>query len=185
LHEKRLNQILKKFNGKVDITTGFETQDDYIRNKILNKGLSKKAFESKLRLLGSYRIGLTSYVMLKPSPFMDEQWGINEAKQTILYLEEISKKYHVDLNIYLNQTYIAKGSQISKKMHENGFSPPLISSVINIVQFCDQLNIPIYAGLSSEGLEESNETCRLNTPREIQAYRTLINFNKTQDNSIL
>ncbi|GBE17219.1 radical SAM superfamily protein [bacterium BMS3Abin15] len=180
IQEERIKNIIKKFKGNVtDVTVGLETQDDEIRNKILNKGLSKELFESKVAILGNLGVRLTSYVMLKPSPYMSEDDGIREAEKTVAYLKETASKNNVDLIIYLCPTYIAKNSDLAKLMYENKYEPPEYASVLRIVEYCHKLKISVYTGLWSEGLAEPYCVCKADSDEEKKIREKILDFNKS------
>lgn len=160
VREDYLRYILSCLSKKIalDVTIGWETQDDYLRQTVLNKRVSKSFFEKKLALLGKLGIRLTSYVLVKPGPAMTDEDGVLEAIATVQYLASKCQHYGVDLIIYLNPTYIAKGSALEKKIEAAGYQPPRIQDIYRIIQATQAMGIPIYTGLWSEGLsDEAND----------------------------
>jgi len=180
-----LEDILKKINAKLDITIGFETQDDYLRNEVLNKKLDKHFFENKVSILGELEISLTSYVVLKPGPTMNEEEGINEAEATIEYLAEVCDNSKVNLIVYINPTYVATNSPLARQMRLAKYIPPKIQSVRQIILDVEKLGIPIYTGLWSESLASSSEDLRCHPDFDDKLKKALKEFNKTQDYSLL
>lgn len=154
LKKEKFEQVRKLVpNMKLDVTIGFETQDNHLRQVILNKTISQKLFESKVALLGELGVSLTSYIMIKPSPTMTESEGVAEAIATIEYLKKLSIKYNVNVTAYLNATYAAKGTPLASALVANSYIPPRIQNVAEILLKTEHLGIPIYAGLWSEGNE--------------------------------
>ncbi len=182
INENSLQRILTKIADTVrlDITVGWETQDDFLRQTVLNKQIPKKFFEKKLALLGKYGVRLTSYVLVKPSPTMTDEEGVEEAIATIDYLLEQRKRFGIDLVIYLNPTYIAKGSAMEKQLHEVSYQPPRIQDIYRIIQAAQAKEVPIYTGLWSEGLgDESNDfTAREDYDPSLRQYIYHLNQQK-------
>lgn len=158
--EEYIDYILTQIpNGvQLDLTIGWETQNDFLRQVALNKKVSKKFFEKKLAILGQYGVRLTSYVLVKPGPTMTDEEGVTEAIATIDYLVEQCDRVGIDLIVYLNPTYIAKGSALEQQFNEVNYQPPRIQDIYRIVRETQEREIPIYTGLWSEGLsDESND----------------------------
>lgn len=186
IKEKILEEIVRKTNAKtVDVTVGFETQDDILRNDVLKKQIRKDYFERKVKLLGNMGIRLTSYVMLKPSPLMTEKQGISEAIATIDYLYALCHQAGTDLVIYLNPTYIARGSPLAQAMGKIGYKPPKIQSVMNVILHAYRIGVPIYTGLWSENLADEGGDYTAQEDYDKNFRRAIKNFNKTQDPKIL
>jgi len=143
---RRLQGIMESMGSgiELDLTVGFETQDEYILNTILGKNLNKDTFEKKVALLGRNGVSLTAYVMLKPAPRMSEQEGVEEAMKSIDYLSCLSRRHGTKLTIYLNPTYAAKGSKLAAEMESAGYLPPSIDSLSYAVAEAEKKGIRIY-----------------------------------------
>jgi len=144
--ETRLKTLVKSIgsNRKLDLTVGFETQDEYILNEILGKRLNKKCFEEKVGLLGKYDVQLTAYIMLKPDPKMTERDGIDEALKSIDYLQSLSKRTDTKIIIYVNPTYASEGSKLAVKQKEVGYEPPLQESLDFVITEAKKRSITVY-----------------------------------------
>lgn len=169
----------------VDVTIGFETQDDYLREVILNKTIRRKTFESKIKLLGEMGVRLTSYVLLKPGPTMTEQEGVKEAILTIEYLAEVCQKFGTDLVIYLNPVYVAKGTPLAKAFSLHQYKPVRIQSVVQVIAETHYLNVPIYTGLWSENNTDGYGDYTVHKDYQPEIRNALKQFNKTQDFDLL
>jgi hypothetical protein len=169
----------------IDVTIGFETQDDYLREVILNKTIRRKTFESKINLLGEMGVRLTSYVLLKPGPRMTEEEGIKEAILTIEYLAEVCQKFCTDLVIYLNPVYVAKGTPLAKAFSLHQYKPVRIQSVVKVIAETRDLNVPIYTGLWSENNTDGYGDYTVHKDYQPEIRNALKQFNKTQDFALL
>lgn len=134
----------------VDLTIGFETQDDLLREVVLNKSIRRKTIEAKIKMLGEMGVRLTSYVLLKPGPHMTEQEGIEEAITTIKYLAGTCYKFNTDLVVYLNPVYVAEGSTLAEAFALSNYIPVRIQSVLEVILKAKELGVTIYTGLWSE-----------------------------------
>nr|VFK12942.1 MAG: hypothetical protein BECKLPF1236A_GA0070988_100801 [Candidatus Kentron sp. LPFa]VFK29024.1 MAG: hypothetical protein BECKLPF1236C_GA0070990_100792 [Candidatus Kentron sp. LPFa] len=169
----------------IDVTVGFETQDDHLREVILKKNVRKKLMEQKIELLGEIGARLTSYVLLKPGPAMTEQDGIDEAIRTIGYLHEKCRYFNTDLVIYLNPVYASKGTPLARQFVIHGYRFPQIQSVIQIIAATKHLDVPIYTGLwSEENAEENGDYKSLDT-HCAEVRGAVKQYNKTQDFSAI
>lgn len=169
----------------VDVTVGFETQNDQIRNGQLHKGISRELFEEKAAVLGKLGIRLTAYVMLKPGFDMTEKEGVEEACATLHYLYRLCKKCKTNLIVYLNPTYIAKNSRLKDCMEKSHYMPPKIQSVLKVLLEAEKLNIPIYTGLSSESLCMENGDFKAHLDFDMNIFNAVRQFNKNQDYAVL
>ncbi len=170
---------------KIDITIGFETQDDHLREVILKKTIRRKVLEERIRLLGDLGVRLTSYVLLKPGPTMSEQEGIDEALHTIRYLHHQCQYAGTELVIYLNPVYAALGTPLAQQFLLHRYQPPQIQSVIKIIALTRDLNVPIYTGLWSENKAiENGDYQYLDSHCEV-IRNAIKHYNKTQDYSVI
>lgn len=183
--ERKMKAILKSSAAeKVDVTIGFETLDDRLRNGILKKHMHRKHFEEIIVLLGKLKVRLTSYVMLKPGPTMTEEEGIQEALATIRYLARKCHKAGTELVIYLNPTYVAENSPLAKMMKKTGYRPPRIQSVVRTIIGAKDLGLPIYTGLWCENISEAGNDFSGRKDYDEKFRAAVKEFNKTQDFSV-
>jgi radical SAM enzyme (TIGR01210 family) len=181
IQKQLLKDIITKTNGKViDVVIGFETIDDNLRNNILKKKLSRKLFENKVSILGEIGIRLTTYVLLKSSPYMTEIEGKKEAVATIEYLINLCEYFGVELIIYLNPMYIPKESLLTIEMEKAKYTPPRIQTVLEIISHVIDRGIPIYTGLWSEGLCKANGDFTSLPDFDIQIMELIKKINKVR-----
>lgn len=165
----------------VDVTVGFETQDDHIRLVTLRKSISRRVMEERIALLGELGVQLTSYVMLKPAPRMSEDDGVAEAVRTIEYLAEQTARHGVPFIAYLTPSFVAKGSLLERTSAPGDYLPPTIDSIVRVIAAGHRMGVPLYVGLSNEGLavEDGDFTAR---PGYDPARREAIDrYNSTGD----
>ena len=180
-----LENILNSTHASlVDVTIGFETQDDYLREVTLNKSIRRKKFESKIKILGEMGVRMTSYVLLKPGSTMSEKEGIQEAILTIQYLVETCRKYGTDLIIYMNPVYVAEGSPLAEEFFRSHYIPVRIQSALQVILETRELGIPIYTGLWSENNTNGYGDYTIHSDYDPALRNAIKKFNQTQDFSL-
>jgi radical SAM enzyme (TIGR01210 family) len=169
----------------IDVTIGFETQDDHIREVVLKKSIHRKRFESSVKLLGELGVRLTCYILLKPAPTMTEREGILEAIASIEYLAELSQKHGVELIIYLNPTYAAEETPLAEEFIKHQYKPVRIQSVLEVILHAFHLNIPIYTGLWMESNAKMGGDYTSHIDYQPKIREMIKQYNKTQDGALL
>lgn len=168
---------------QLEIAIGFEAYDDYIRNGIFNKGLSKKTFQKFVRMLAPYHYRLKCYFMQKPVPGMTDDEAVTDIQNGIDYLSRISNKYGIFINMHLNLTYVAKGTILEKSFINGEYSPPFLIDAGRAALHAKDKPISIFLGLSDEGLAVKGGSFIRKGDEKL--VMELERFNRTQDYNIL
>ena len=157
----RLDELRQLSGGKtLDILTGFETHTPRIRDRVLGKREPLSAFLLGLDRVAEASACLTAYVLFKPDPHMSDEDAIVEAEQSICFLEEHCRARDVPLTVRLNPMYAARGTQWEKDAEEAGYSAPRLSDVLALARKASARGVPVYLGLTSEGLASEDKTFR-------------------------
>lgn len=168
---------------QLEIAIGIEAFDDKIRNDHFNKGLRLEVFEKLAKNVSDYGFRLKTYFMLKPVPYMSEEKALEDIYNAIDYIDSISNKYGLKINMHLNPTYAAKGTVLETAFKEGSFVPPKMETVINAVLYSENKNISMFIGLYDEGLACEHGSF-IRKGDEVLVDK-LEHFNKTQDYSVL
>ncbi len=167
----------------LEMAIGFEAFDERIRNDHFYKGLSLDKFEEFAALVSKHNYHLKTYFMLKPVPDFSEEDAVGDIVEAIKYLNEISKKLNLQINMHLNPTYAAKGTPLEDAFLSGSFIPPTLESVRKVVLTAEETDISLYIGLDDEGLAvEGGSFIRSG---DEQLLDKLKQFNRTQDYNIL
>jgi hypothetical protein len=169
----------------VDVTIGFETQDDRIRREVLRKSISRRQLDDRLAILGRQGVRLTSYVMVKPAPNMTEDDGVREALATIEYLVDRCAHHRTDLVVYLTPSYIADGSSLHRTTRREDYLPPTIQSIFRVIVLGRRFGVPIYTGVWHEGLADDGNDFRGRDGYDPLLRKAIVQFNRTDDFSHL
>tara|TARA_Y100000310_G_C20170990_1_gene573648 strand:- start:183 stop:575 length:393 start_codon:yes stop_codon:yes gene_type:complete len=119
--------------------------------------------------------------MLKPVP-METEAAIKDIHEAIISCEFIANTHEINVNLHLNPTWVAKGTQLEKDFNEGKYTPPTIKDIANAViegkNTSDRFSI--YIGIDDEGL--AVEGGSYNEMLESKdAKHNLYMFNITQD----
>ncbi len=177
---KMLKNVLGQ-NVKIEAGIGYETFDPDLRNRVLQKGLSKEKLRDFIVLLSSNEMVMKAYLMLKPHYSLSEEEGIVEAINGVKELHSFSNELKVPISIHLNPTYIAENCRLTTEMLEFGFQPPELSSVIEVIKVANELKMPLYVGLDDEGMAVKGGTFRATGLDKEQTVNALKSFNKHQN----
>lgn len=143
--------------ASINILTGFETLDANIRDNILFKRESIQSFEKGLDIVSRLKLDLTCYILYKPSQTMSDHDAFIEASASVDYLFEQTRKRNVQLSIRLNPMYAAQDSHWTDIAKQTPcYSPPKLTDILKLAESKRHLEIPIYIGLSTEGLDNGN-----------------------------
>lgn len=156
-----LIELKNSTNKTIEILTGFETLDNHIRDNVLHKEETVDSFINGLEIIAKSQSSLTTYVLYKPSQDMNDEDAFNEAEKSIDFLIYQTRRLKIPLCIRLNPMYAAQGTQwenCANKIVE--YKPPKLSDVLSLAIKKDKEGIPIYIGLTSEGLALEKNTYR-------------------------
>lgn len=160
--EEKLNIVKENMKAPIlDILTGFETLDEYLRDTILGKQESLQSFQDGLDVLEKVGAHLTAYVLFKPHYEMSDEEAWDEAEKSIDYVVESCKKRNIPLTIRLNPMYMAEGTKWAVEAQKNkDYKPPKLSDVLKLAKKKIDEGVSIYLGLTSEGLSDEDNTYR-------------------------
>jgi radical SAM enzyme (TIGR01210 family) len=174
--------IKERLQGvELEIAVGYETHDERIRNKVLKKGLGERAFIGLCELLAHRKARLKAYVMVKPDAVLSESEGVDEAVRTLLFLDETGDRLGLRVTAHLNPTYVAKGSLLEKEFNGQGYTPPRLWSVVEILHRVRDRGLPIQIGLETEGLAVEGGSFRNCGRCDDDVREALSSFSMTQD----
>ncbi|CAK8723300.1 Elp3/MiaA/NifB-like radical SAM core domain-containing protein [Candidatus Electrothrix aarhusensis] len=167
----------------LELCIGFEAFDEHIRNDVFDKGLTLHAFEELALKISPYGYRLKCYFMLKPVPGMSNSEAVKDIQQAIDYLDTISSKYNLAINMHLNPTYAARGTLLGKAFLQGKYTPPSLLDLAQAASFAEGKKISLFLGLSDEGLAEQGGSFIREGDEELIEH--LEKFNRTQNYTLL
>ena len=156
---ERLQEIREISGKRLDLLTGFETHNPDIRERVLGKREPLEVFETCL--VSTTDAELTTYVLFKPDPAMNDDQAWEEAEASIDYLQQACRQRAIPLTIRLDPMYVAKGTARARRASTiENYQPPRLSDVISLAEKKRAESLPVYLGLTSEGLSDQQDTYR-------------------------
>ncbi|MBD3238342.1 MAG: hypothetical protein GF332_01735 [Candidatus Moranbacteria bacterium] len=171
INEKKIRTAKKNLGKKeLKIALGFESQDNYIRNKLLRKGISKKQFESSVKLLKSQGVKVSVYVFLKPVG-LNEKEAYIETIKSIEYLNSLK----VD-EINLSCAFVQKNTKMYTEYIEGNYKPPFLWTIIKIIEEAQKHNWPLLLGEFTDNpkpidIPKNCEKCSEDIYKILKTYR--------------
>ena len=163
---------------ELEIAIGFESFDSRIRNGVFKKGLELSRFEDLCGMLATYKFRLTCYFMQKPVPMSDED-AVADIRAAIDYLSAAASRFGIKITMYLNPTYVARGTTLERLLQLGQFSPPFLKDVARAALHAEGKNVRVFIGLSDEGLAAPQGS--FIRPGDEEKVRCLESFNRSQD----
>jgi radical SAM enzyme (TIGR01210 family) len=137
---------LRNVGKTFDIAIGFESQDDGVRNRLLNKGMTKKQFELAVTTARENGARVTAYIMLKGHWRLGEGYAIEECVRSIQYAFGIGVA-----EVQLQPLFIcADGSIMERKFREGAVKPPWLWSIAEVFRRTLHMGPVILGPLDSE-----------------------------------
>jgi archaeosine synthase beta-subunit len=157
---------------------GLESANDYLRNKVIKKGLSKKSFEDTVAKVKKAGANLLAYLLVKP-PHVSEKEAIDDAVQSAAYVFQVAKKYGVSARAAFEPVFVCENTHLEDLYLNAKYRLLNLWSVVEVIKSAHQYGC-IFVGLSDEDLsmERMPYSCSLCNEKIV---REIENFNSTQD----
>ena len=169
--------------AQLELAVGFEAFDDHLRNDVFDKGLSLRVFEEFLEKVARFGFRLKCYFMQKPVPELTDSQAIQDIHRAIDYLHRMACQYHLDINMHLNPTYVARGTPLETAFEKGAYTPPELSDVARAALHAQDKELSVFIGLSDEGLAVPGGSFSRKGQEGLIAE--MERFNRTGDYSIL
>ncbi len=151
--ERALDDLLEwTAPARLTLKIGLESADIDIRERVLRKRMDLGHFESVVWLLGRKGVGLASYVLIKADPGHSDEAGRADAIATCEYLKALCRDSGTRLTLRVNTMYRAANSTWASWAEQQGWTPPSIFDLAEVMRAVLDDDVRVYAGLSEEGL---------------------------------
>lgn len=171
---EKLNRVRELLGGKmVDFGIGLESADDHVRNKIINKGLSKKAFERVVKQVKEAGCSLLVYLLIKP-PSLSETEAIEDAVKSVDYVFETARRFDVRARVAFEPVFICENTYLETLFRDAKYRLVNLWSVVQIVKRVHGQGT-VFIGLSDENLSRdrlpsSCDKCNGSIIRALEHY---------------
>lgn len=161
---------------------GLESSNDYIRNKVIKKGLSKRSFEDAVNKVKQAGADLLVYILIKP-PTTNEKQAIEDAVNSAKYVFDVAQKYGVNVRVAFEPVFICSNTKLEELFLKSEYMILNLWTVVEVIKKVHMLG-NVFVGLSDEALSSdrmpySCSECNTELIEEIEL------FNNTQDASRL
>jgi len=107
---------------------GFESENDLVRNVLVNKGASKRVFERVVDLTSSLDIHSIVYLLVKP-PFLTEREAIEDVVNSCRYVSDVGVR---EINL---ETMTVEAKTLVSTLHEKGlYALPWLWSIVEVLE---------------------------------------------------
>ena len=134
-------------------------------------------------MVGQYGYDLKCYFMQKPIPGMTDDEAVDDIQRAIDYLDQVSGRFGVSINMHLNPTFVARGTPLEGAFREGRFLPPRLLDVARAAGHARGKRVSVFLGLFDEGLAVPGGS--FIRPGEEALVKHLEQFNQTQDYGLL
>jgi len=138
--EKIINAMNILGGKRLSIGIGLESQDDYVRNHIIGKGLSRRSFEEKVKLIKKFGAEVVVYIFLKPIG-LSEKEALEETLSSIRYVMSLGVQ-----EIHLSCAFVQENTKMAVEFHNGNFKPPTLWSILEIIEQVKKNRWPVLIG---------------------------------------
>lgn len=177
--EEKLKKIREITNKEFEITVGFESANQKIRELCVNRPFTNVSFEKKVELAKTYNISIVPLLMAKPV-FLSEVEAVEDFVSSLIYLEKLNLK-RIDLEL----PTVVKDTLTYDLWAKSLYKPIKFWSIIEIMQRRAKLGlkVPLYISpmIYSVAAVEKASNCKKCSE---SIYQMFEQFNKSGDISI-
>jgi archaeosine synthase beta-subunit len=170
---------------RLTLKIGLESADTRIRERVLRKKMDLEEFEKVVYSLGRRGIGLASYVLVKADPAHSDADGREDAIATCRYLKELCRSSGTRLTLRINAMYRAAGSLWAIWAQQQGWTPPSVFDLAEVMYAVADEDVPVFAGLAEEGLATPDGHFEARDDFESWALTALEEHNRSGDLRLL
>ena len=139
---------------KLEVGIGLESSDDFIRNKIIQKGFTFENFRKASKFLKNLEIGVKAYLLLKP-PFLSEGEAIEDAirSSNLLLNEKLADV------ISLNLMNVQTGTFVERLWQRRLYRPPWLWSAAEVLRKVKKMGGLIISDPVAAGKKRGPHNC--------------------------
>jgi radical SAM enzyme (TIGR01210 family) len=137
---EKVSILQSALRGKtLQVAIGLEVASDWVRKHCVNKGFSRRTFETAVKNLKRLEVEVLAYVLLKP-PYLSEKEAIEEAIKSVEY----SFNLGID-SVAVESVFVQEGTLVHRHFLDGHYRPPYLWSILEVVRNCHDLG-PVFIG---------------------------------------
>ncbi|MBN2000206.1 hypothetical protein JW935_21835 [candidate division KSB1 bacterium] len=173
---------------QLQISAGYETQDPFLRNRVLNKGYPEEMVQGVYNMLADiyhrtgYPVSIDENVLLKPAAFMSRSDAIAECAETVRHIQRLGDYFGLPVSVRINPVFVADGSGLHEQFLAGDYIPPTLDDVVSVLGLLEgNVTIPIHIGLNEEELDVPDGSFNSGSERDRILRNRLQKFNRSGD----
>jgi len=132
--QEKIQLLTSKLGGKkLKVGLGLECVSDDVRERCINKGLSRKDYEKAVRLLRDNGASTLTYVFIKPL-YLTEREAVLEAIRSVTYALDAGSN-----EVTLEAALVQRGTKMEEAYVGGTFRPPWLWSIIEVLKATHRL----------------------------------------------
>lgn len=129
IRPEKIEEALKILDGKkLMIGIGLESENNYVRNNLIHKGLSLDHFKKTVMMISESGAQTLAYIFLKPLG-LSEEAALEDTWQTIKYCHALG----ID-EIEISCAFIQTGTKMAEAYKRKEYSPPTLWTIVEIIR---------------------------------------------------
>ncbi len=172
-----LSKIKDLYKNKIfEIGIGLETADNFIREKIINKGFTFEDYTKAADIMKKNNVQLKTYALIKP-PFLSEKQAIEDSLETVEKIKDIT-----DI-VSFNPVNVQRNTYVRYLWNRKMYRPPWLFSIIEILEKSKKIapNVRIKCDIVGGGNIRGAHNCR---KCDKQFLKSISDFSLKQDTKI-
>lgn len=160
-------------SDKVSVAIGLESSNEDVLRGCVRKGFSVGEYATAARMLGSFRIPLRTYLLLKP-PFLTERQSVEDAKRSVSFASEFSE------SVSINPLNVQKGTLVEELWRRGDYRPPWLWSLIEVLKSEKRVGTRVFSSPTGGGTPRGAHNCTRCDRKVLEAIQR---FTFSQDQS--
>lgn len=157
----------------VELGIGLESADDRVRNELVRKALSRRAFLDVIDLVARAGLDLLVYLLVKP-PGLDERAAIDDAVASAEYVFRAARERGVRARVAFEPIFICENTELETLYTASKYRLVNLWSVVEVIRRSHGQG-EVFIGLSDEDLSQrrlpqSCELCRDDIVAAVERY---------------
>jgi hypothetical protein len=136
---------------QLEVAIGLDAYSDHLRQRVLQKGITRRAFEAAVHNLAITSTSLLCYVMLKPWSMSDER-ALHDAVRCAEYAHEVATRFRTPCRIGLEPTFVVPGTPLAARYKAGLYAPPSLWLAKSALEQIARLG-PVHVGMWDEDLK--------------------------------
>lgn len=137
---------------RVSVALGLESASDAVLGGCVGKGFTLDDYTRAARLLGSFKVPLRTYLLLKP-PFLTERASIEDASISVAYASKYSE------SVSINPVNVQAGTVVEDLWRRGDYRPPWLWSLVEVLKTATDDGPRVFSSPTGGGTPRGAHNC--------------------------